>query len=88
MRTSDMDAYVHICVSVSAGYVQYDQLKPLVSRVGFIKTEKDEAKNFEVRQSSLQVRSRVKFSLQNGEKMRTKFHSNVCRMLRKPCGSL
>ena len=34
--------------------MQYEQLKPLVSRVAFIKTEKDDAKNFEVRQSSLQ----------------------------------
>ena len=36
-----------------AGYVHYENLKPLVARIGLIRKEKDEAKNFEVRQSSL-----------------------------------
>ena len=35
------------------GYIQYEHLKPLVSRVGLIVKEKDEAKNFEIRKSSL-----------------------------------
>ena len=33
--------------------MQYDQLKPLVARVGWIKKEKDEAKTMDVRKSSL-----------------------------------
>ena len=37
----------------STGYVQYEQIKPLISRVEMIKKEKDEAKTFEVRKSSL-----------------------------------
>ena len=48
------DVHPRLNVYFSAGYIQYDQLKPLVTRVGLIKTEKDEAKNFEVRQSSLE----------------------------------
>ena len=37
----------------SFAYIQYETLLPLVSRVGLIRKEKDEAKTFEVRMSSL-----------------------------------
>ena len=40
-------------VEWSKAYVQYEQLRPLVARVGLIRKEKDEAKNYEVRKSSL-----------------------------------
>jgi hypothetical protein len=40
-------------VEWSKAYVQYEQLRPLVARVGLIRKEKDEAKNYEVRRSSL-----------------------------------